>query len=777
LQRSPYKVVKDTESRAQFLALYETRSKEGTAIKWLKFHTSYAFAYSLCQTELPVAPGPLASGELPGEFCGGRVGHVIHKVLRRARLGNWPCRRVAYDILMSKIGDPVAPQSFVDSSLKDHKAALTRKEVHASEMDPRERYVLSKVKDEIRAICREIYGGRFFHHCDCIPSLRASFENGMGNAGALGKLFSGFLTYDDIHHDQLFGMVDNPKDGVSEVRFIDGTDEVEAFQAYVDSLWIQNLAHPLDASPVGILEPLKVRIITKGGAAEYYRAIELQKFMHSNLKRHPVFQYIGHPIDDQSWVQAFGLRKELKEDEFYVSGDYKAATDNLRRDLSLFCWQMIAESGLISWHGRVELLSNTPYYLLGRKCLGFHRLHYGKGRNEEVVDQSWGQLMGSPMSFPILCIVNAAASLVSLGQHLAPGTRMRVNGDDIGFIANEESYATWKYVTKVCGLEFSLGKNYTSRDFLIMNSELRRPPKEASNDMIVTEVLVDRTFDPETAEWTEHHTRKLVRRPWKLEGFLNQSILYGTVKKGLDAGQKKVIHWTDLESLSHEALRGIPSGQQEKVLKTFLMAQLKVVKSLPTGCNLYIPKSLGGAGCAIPQGCTLCEMLEKHSSPEEAERSLKIAAYLACNNRARLGPNRPTVSKPLFGEVKSAFKEILSVSDRQVPRMLRPKPLRREQHVMLGGTTFLGYLLRALGGRQVYGGQEPESSMGQNDAWERESFQLRRQYKRWTGDALHCSLTPMSIEKVSGYQEHLELRSYIEFLSEKPNQRGIDSSL
>jgi hypothetical protein len=605
--------------------------------------------------------------------------------------------------------------------------------------------------------------------------MHACFERGIPESGGFGELFAGFNCELEVHQDDLFGMVDNPKDGVSEVRFIDGSDDVSLFQDYVDALWIERLGQPLHAIPFAILEPLKVRIITMGQAAEYYRTIELQKFMHSNLKRHPVFQYIGHPIDDDSWVQAFGQREDLREGDYYVSGDYKAATDNLRRDLSLFCWQMIAESALCWWQGRTEALSQTPYYLLGRKALGFHSLHYGKRGDEECVDQSWGQLMGSPMSFPILCIVNAAATLVSLNQHLTPKIPMRVNGDDIAFIASMDQYAVWQYVTKVCGLEFSLGKNYVSKDFLIMNSELRRPPKVASDRFVRSKVLDHRIFDIETGEWTDVFVIRLDQRPWKLEGFLNQSILYGTEKKGVNAGQTKTIFWTELESLSHEAIRAIPPGQQEKLMIEFFKGNDKVIREIPSGCNLYIPKSLGGVGMAIPAGRTLKEMLDKHSKPEESERSLRIAAYLACDHRRRLGPDRPAVPKELFGELKSAFKEILGISDKQVPRMLRPKPLRREHHVMLGGTTFLGYLLRYLAGNEFLdSGQVPDSTVGAGASYARINGILRRQYRNWTGGALHCSLSPMTVDKVSGYQEHLELQSYIEFVSEKSSIRSID---
>jgi len=50
---------------------------------------------------------------------------------------------------------------------------------------------------------------------------------------------------------------------------------------------------------------------------------------------------------------------------------------------------------------------------------------------------------------------------------------MVVNGDDILFrCIDNEHYEIWKEVTARCGLKFSMGKNYTHRKFLVINSEL-----------------------------------------------------------------------------------------------------------------------------------------------------------------------------------------------------------------------------------------------------------------------------------------------------------------
>jgi hypothetical protein len=544
-------------------------------------------------------------------------------------------------------------------------------------------------------------------------------------------------------------------------------------------------------------------MITKGQAAEYYRAIELQKFMHSNLKSHPIFQYIGHPIPDDDWARTFGGRQNLKEKEFYVSGDYKAATDNLRPDLSEWTWECICRSSTFDTGFAGPL--PEAYHRLGMKCLTGHSLHY----DEAVRRQSWGQLMGSPMSFPILCIVNAAATLVALGQPYRKEFPMRVNGDDIAFIADPETYARWKEVTKLCGLEFSLGKNYTSREFVIMNSELRRSPKDLEWEEVMEEtgekVEVRQTKSVETELWVsngevgrsdlsrvldirEDYSLVSVQKPtlrpkaWKLEGFLNQSLVRGLVKKGMDAGAEKDVFWTDLSSISYEMLRGIPSRDQWKLYGLFFKTYDSAIREAPSMCNKWFPKSLGGMGLCPP------EKLEFKTDPEVLLKQRLVAASLACDNIGRL--RRPTRGANSFGMIRGLVKDVRGLSDRQIPARLCPKPLHRENKPVMGGQTLLGYLLAApcllspyhkwdsTGSRVLkqykLGGILPEEAATNHKVVNQ---RLHSDYERWIRNRVHTSLEPMKLEKCTGYQEHLALLSFVESMQEGTVERRMDSRL
>jgi hypothetical protein len=98
-------------------------------------------------------------------------------------------------------------------------------------------------------------------------------------------------------------------------------------------------------------------------------------------------------------------------------------------------------------------------------------------RNGELdpVKQTTGQLMGSTLSFPILCAVNLVCYWKTLETFLGRKVAARqlpviVNGDDILFRCNEEFYKLWLVNIREVGFELSIGKNYVSKSFLTVNS-------------------------------------------------------------------------------------------------------------------------------------------------------------------------------------------------------------------------------------------------------------------------------------------------------------------
>jgi hypothetical protein len=227
------------------------------------------------------------------------------------------------------------------------------------------------------------------------------------------------------------------------------------------------------AKVIGLPEPLKIRTITAGPESAYYTASYLQKFVHGALRRHDVFRLIGQPLALSDMHRTFF--RPLQAGEFFVSGDYKSATDLISARLSNVCAREWCQATGIPAH--LEELFVT--------ALTGHTVQQGK----KVGQQANGQLMGSPVSFPVLCIINAALTRYALevrydtvGKTPLGKYPLLINGDDVAFVTDKDGYELWKIITRLGGLQFSLGKNFTSPDFLVLNScmfELtgRRCPK------------------------------------------------------------------------------------------------------------------------------------------------------------------------------------------------------------------------------------------------------------------------------------------------------------
>ena len=231
----------------------------------------------------------------------------------------------------------------------------------------------------------------------------------------------------------------------------------------------------IPATVVPLLEAFKVRTITKGDAHQYHLCRRWQTEIWGRLHNFPSARLTGEPCSAQilsEMITSHPLTRQSARNGFFVSGDYESATDLLNPELSQICQYEIGKRLGIPLQDQIVL----------NKALTNHYLVYGKkgGLITEAYRQIWGQLMGSPVSFPVLCIINLAATRLSF--EIAHNRLfnlvdlpMVVNGDDVLFRAKDpQHYQIWKQITAECGLKFSLGKNYTSQRFMVINSELYR---------------------------------------------------------------------------------------------------------------------------------------------------------------------------------------------------------------------------------------------------------------------------------------------------------------
>nr|UJQ92843.1 MAG: putative RNA-dependent RNA polymerase [Narnaviridae sp.] len=207
-----------------------------------------------------------------------------------------------------------------------------------------------------------------------------------------------------------------------------------------------------------IPEPLKVRMITKGDS-NCFALKPLQQAMFQSLKEFDCF-YPGTKTEE--------TEKKVKSifdhgsGQYILSGDYESATDNLNMDIMEVFIQELKK----------VFCSNIPLCSYLDYEGGKHTIHYPKWTKLEPIVQSKGQLMGSLLSFPILCVANAATLGLVRKEDDLNQLKALINGDDILFCDSVRKIESWKRVATSMGLKPSIGKNYCSKIFGTINSQL-----------------------------------------------------------------------------------------------------------------------------------------------------------------------------------------------------------------------------------------------------------------------------------------------------------------
>lgn len=309
------------------------------------------------------------------------------------------------------------------------------------------------------------------------PSTSANYINSRAEAGSVGAMLEHpriqklRVPGGPLHLQRSGGHEEKREQESEEESPFTSHHNKESFTDAMASLWREccdiALTEPSMAVPVPLSEPLKVRVITKMAPFKSYVLQHVQRELHSALRRLPMFKLIGDPRGGEASFELY-LEKQLKmklplrADEVFVSGDYKKATDRMKKWAS----ETVAE----------EICNVLGYNTTIRKLF----LELLTGNTIELGDlppltQTLGQLMGSIVSFPVLCIINAAVSRRSLEK----GERktfpledcpMVVNGDDILFRSGPDGVNEWRTDVAEVGMEESIGKTYFSRNFVQINS-------------------------------------------------------------------------------------------------------------------------------------------------------------------------------------------------------------------------------------------------------------------------------------------------------------------
>jgi hypothetical protein len=215
---------------------------------------------------------------------------------------------------------------------------------------------------------------------------------------------------------------------------------------------------------VALAEPAKVRCITVG-ESDLKCLKPLQMAMWRSLSQYPEFSLThgvsGGRVDDDKLLIFRRMEDEIRRihnpDCTWLSGDYTAATDNL---------PMWVTEALLE--GILDHIGDEPTKKWARYETGAHHVLYPESSCIEPGVQTSGQLMGSLLSFPLLCMANA---FIVEYSGIKPGSYL-VNGDDIVASTTPASIEAWKVNAPRVGLSLSMGKNFISDDFCTVNSQL-----------------------------------------------------------------------------------------------------------------------------------------------------------------------------------------------------------------------------------------------------------------------------------------------------------------
>jgi len=360
-----------------------------------------------------------------------------------------------------------------------------------------------------------------------------------------------------------------------------------------------------------VLEPFKVRVISKGESLPYYLSKSLQKAIHRTIARYPCFRLIAEPFCAS---MLYDLQRYAQEGDKWFSVDYSAATDNLS-------WKY---SG---WIFR-RVIKYLPVHVqeMALAVLGPHKLYYppeGFGPPEYRGLQKTGQLMGSILSFPILCLANLGVYMLNMreaqnGWCLEKRLNaVLINGDDMLYPGPERLWDQHIQIGLDVGLKMSPGKSYVHDEYANVNSmSVHCSISKKATPVAVPylnmglffgqrKVQVDDTKDGFRSAVEEGHVRCKVASPERVSGLYASAHL----TQDPDAG-----YVTNIPLI----LAGCRDSKKCDTLARYLSLHAKAIAgecravllkrkgrckttSLHTR-NLFISKSLGGMGIEPPTG-------------------------------------------------------------------------------------------------------------------------------------------------------------------------------
>jgi len=341
-------------------------------------------------------------------------------------------------------------------------------------------------------------------------------------------------------------------------------------------------------SVVAILEPLKVRMISKGEALPAYYARYFQQVMKHDLDLLPQLVLTTRPLSITDLHDILSREDSLatngasiwgSEVPGWVSGDYSAATDGLNINFTKLTFESFCDKFRVTENERTLLRRNLYEQVLhypsdkssSKGMYGTRsKVPTTQSYPSEVLQQN-GQLMGSILSFPILCAINLICYWRAFERFIGRPVSVEslpvlVNGDDILFRAISALYALWKEELVSAEFVLSPGKNYVHPSILTINS----------------------------ACFVHHHSQNTFKRV----PLLNVGLLQGKSKS--NTFREEMPLWDIFNKVTGECSNPV------RATARFLHHHADRISRLTCRgeLNLFLSRDLGGLGFTKPSGWT-----------------------------------------------------------------------------------------------------------------------------------------------------------------------------
>lgn len=197
----------------------------------------------------------------------------------------------------------------------------------------------------------------------------------------------------------------------------------------------------------------KVRVVTIPGYSQH-KLRPLHHTLYNHLSRK---KWLLRGDATPGRFGEFTASTHEGSEEVFVSGDYESATDNIPLELYQFLLKEVRKTS----RAVPESIWNAAEKWSACDLID------GDGKRWK---QRRGQLMGSYLSFPFLCLTNYLIFRFFVRRRVP----VRINGDDIVFRATRAEAERWADGVASCGLVLSKGKTLVEERYFSLNSTFFR---------------------------------------------------------------------------------------------------------------------------------------------------------------------------------------------------------------------------------------------------------------------------------------------------------------